>query len=64
VQCSVFGLEAVALGKGGGQGDEQELVYEPELVLDGTCIVGRGPPERITLHTYLQMSAAHLYSIL
>ena len=48
--CSaMFGLEAGALGREGGRGREPELVCEPELVLDCTCIVGRGPPERITL---------------
>ena len=42
--CSVmFGLEAGELGRGGGRG------REPELVWDCTCIVVRGPPERITL---------------
>jgi len=47
--CSaIFGLEAGALGREGGRG------REPELVLAFTCIVGRGPPERITLrHSYL-----------
>jgi len=47
VLCSaMFVLEAGALGRGGGRGREPELVCEPELF---TCIVGRGPPERIIL---------------
>ena len=40
---AMFGLEAGALDRGGGRGREQELVC------GCTCIVGRGPPERITL---------------
>ena len=41
VLCSaMFGLEAGALGRGGGRGRKPELF---------TCVVGRGPPKRITL---------------
>ena len=51
--CSAMSvLEGGALGRGGGRGREPELVCEPELF---TCIVGRGPPERIIL-TYSSFS--------
>ena len=36
--CAMSALEGGALGRGGGRGREPELF---------TCIVGRGPPERI-----------------
>ena len=43
---AMFVLEGGALGRGGGRNREPALVCEPELF---TCIVGRGPPERIAL---------------
>ena len=50
ILCSaMFVLEGGALVRGGGRGRESELVCELEIF---TCVVGRGPPERITL-TYL-----------